>query len=573
MDIYETSQRNHSFMIQPAMHPILDICKSIYSFHLTPTHSVINNRAACMTPLCSEHVMILALEKGTLTVRPQSNVTIESQDQPEAWYLQAGELLFVHPDTELQLSYGEEGFLHIITCERYHLVQDCTNQMSYQLCYQSLPEHGTILSRNTEYVFTMIQQMLQCVDQDTEKTHVLLHKLLQRIECSSEGRNDKYVTRSMQQIASYIRYASEQVLTRENVAAQTNLHPHYFSEVFKKEIGYTFSDYLAIWRINKAKEHLLCTDNTLHHIAEEIGYSDGIYLSKKFRSFTGMTPGAFRAHKGTTRIASFPFVGTLLALGITPLATVFEINQHSKLLEEELSSVPIWNLHKGSQRLPTEWELQLPESAVDDVQPDLIIIADCILEHPKVFEQLKAIAPLFIVERGIRSPIDEMLYLGEILNRQRQAEEWVRQYQYQIEAARHELEIEQVAQQTVGLYEICGDHQLTIWGENTRAGYNLYRALKLNPPFPIRHDVLEVGGFKLISEHLLPQYAADHMFIVAPEYWLEDMEAMMQQHPIWSQLPAVQNGQIYGLKLEEFGYDDGLALERQLRIQVNYLMQ
>ncbi len=571
MDIYQSSQRDHSFMIQPAMHPILDLCKSIYSFHLTPMHSVMNNRAACMTPLRSEHLLILALEKGTVTVRPQSNATIEIQDQPEAWYLQAGELLFVHPDTELQLSYGEEGCLHIITCERYNLVQDCMNQMSYQLCYQSLPKHGTIVSRNTAYSFELIQQMLLYVDQDTEQIHVLLHKLLQRIDCSSDGSNDKYVTRSMHQIASYIRYASEQMLTRESVAAQTNLHPHYFSEVFKKEIGYTFSDYLAIWRINKAKEHLLCTDNTLHHIAEEIGYSDGIYLSKKFRSFTGMTPGAFRARKGTQRIAAFPFAGTLLALGITPLATVFEINQHSKLLEEELSSVPIWNLDKGAHQLPTEWQLQLPECTVDDVQPDLIIIADCILDHPKLFEQLKSIAPLFIIERGVRSPIDELLYIGQILNRQHQAEEWVIQYQYQIEVARQQLELEQVTQQTVGLYEMCGDHQIAIWGETTRAGYNLYRALKLNPPCPIRHDILEAGGFKLIAEHLLPQYAADHMFIVAPAYWLEGMESMMQQHPIWSQLPAVQNGQIYGLKLEEFGYDDGLALERQLRIQVNYL--
>lgn len=569
MDIYQSSQRDHSFMIQPAMHPILDICKSIYSFNLTPTHSVMNNRAVFMTPLRAEHLTILALEKGTLTVRPKSTATIELSEPQEVWYLQAGDLLFVHPDVELQLSYSEEGFLHIISCERYELVHDYNNQISYQLCYQNLPKHGSILNRHTEHSFTLIQQMQRYADQDTEHNHVLLHQLWQQIESSY---NDKYSTRSMQHIASYIRYASEQLLTRENVAAQTRLHPHYFSEVFKKEIGYTFSDYLAIWRINKAKEHLLCTDHTLHHIAEQIGYSDGIYLSKKFRSFTGMTPGTFRARKGTHRVASFPFVGTLLALGITPLATFFEINQHSMLIEEELSSVPIWHLDKGSNQLQSEWQLQLPETNVDDVQPDLIIIADCVLEHPKLFEQLKAIAPLFIVERGRRSHIDELLYLGQILNRQRQAEEWVRQYEYQIEAARNELELEQVTEQTVGLYEIRDKDQIAIWGESTRAGYNLYRSLQLNPPSSIRREVFEAGGFKCISEHLLPHYAADHMFIVAPAYWLKEMDSMMQQHPIWSQLPAVQNGQIYGLKLEEFGYDDGLALERQLHIQVNYLI-
>lgn len=573
MDIYQSSQRDHSVMIQPAMHPILDICKSIYSLHLTPTHSAMNSRAVSMTPLHVERFTILALEKGSLTIRPKSTLAIELNEQQETWQLQSGEILFIHPQDKLQLSYSGFGFLHIITCERYELVTDCADQMSYQLSYQSLPEHGYIVSQHTQHLFACIQDMKQCVNQDNDHMHILLHELFQLIGTTDNDHDRKRLTRSMQQVASYIRHASEKGLTRENVAVQTGLHPHYFSEVFKKEIGYTFSDYLAIWRMNKAKEQLLCTEHTLHHIAEHIGYSDGIYLSKKFRSYTGITPGNFRARKGTKRIASFPFVGTLLALGITPLATVVEINQHSLLMEEELSTVPVWHIDKGQSHSPEDWQLRQPEQVnAEEIQLDLIIIADCVLEYPKLFRQLESIAPLFIVEWGRRNHIDEVLYLGQVLNRQEEAEQWVRQYHYQVEAARNELELEQITDQTVGLYEIRGAQQIAIWGESTRAGYNLYRALKLNPPERIRQEVLESGGFKFVHEQLLPHYAADHMFIVAPAYWLEQMEERMQQHPIWSQLPAVQKGQIYGLKLEEFGYDDGLALERQLRIQVNYLM-
>ncbi|MGV7115333.1 helix-turn-helix domain-containing protein [Paenibacillus kyungheensis] len=573
MDIYQSSQRDHSFMIQPAIHPILDICKSIYSFHLTPTHAVMNKRAVFMTPLYAEYFTIIAVEKGTLTVRAIATVDTPSKDQTEAWYLQAGDLLVIHPNVELQLSYSEVGFLHIITCERYELMNDYTDRMSYELSYESLPEHGAIVHPQDERLFMLIQEIAQYMNQDIDHTHVILHELLQLLSSLNDYRHHKCLNRSMQQVASYIRYASEQLLTRENVAAQTRLHPHYFSEVFKKEIGYTFSDYLAIWRMNKAKEQLLCTDHTLHHIAEQIGYSDGIYLSKKFRSFTGMTPGTFRARKGTTRVASFPFAGTLLALGITPVVTALEINQYSMLIEEELSSVPIWHINKGDNQPPSEWKFELPATITEETKPDLIIVADCVLEHPQLYAQLREIAPLFIVEWGRRNHIDELLYLGQVLNRQVQAQEWIKRYQYQIETARHELALEHITEQTVGLYEIRGDHQIAIWGEGTRAGYNLYRSLKLHPPYPIRHEVFEAGGFKFIEEHLLPHYAADHMFVVAPAQWLENMESMMQQHPMWSQLPAVQNGQIYGLKLEEFAYDDGLALERQLHIQVGYLMQ
>jgi AraC family transcriptional regulator len=63
---------------------------------------------------------------------------------------------------------------------------------------------------------------------------------------------------------------------------------------FTKEEGITLEKYVINQRIDKVKEWLVYTDNTLTDIAYRTGYSSVQHLSNQFRQVTGLTPSYFR---------------------------------------------------------------------------------------------------------------------------------------------------------------------------------------------------------------------------------------------------------------------------------------
>jgi len=83
-------------------------------------------------------------------------------------------------------------------------------------------------------------------------------------------------------------------LTLESCADQLNFHPSYVSKVFKKEIGMSFSDYLAQFRLHMSKQWLKETDMKIQDIAERLKYNSAAAFIRYFRKMEGITPGQYR---------------------------------------------------------------------------------------------------------------------------------------------------------------------------------------------------------------------------------------------------------------------------------------
>ncbi|MDV7103688.1 PocR ligand-binding domain-containing protein [Vibrio sp. TH_r3] len=80
----------------------------------------------------------------------------------------------------------------------------------------------------------------------------------------------------------------------EEVADHVFLSPHYFSKLFKKEIGVGFNHYVNQQRLQGAKKMLQYSDWSISRIAHNLGYSCSSYFCKVFRNSYGMTPQDFR---------------------------------------------------------------------------------------------------------------------------------------------------------------------------------------------------------------------------------------------------------------------------------------
>lgn len=114
--------------------------------------------------------------------------------------------------------------------------------------------------------------------------------ILEQIADTVSRRGTKPVRLAVQ----YIENNFDKPLSLEVVAAEVNLHPVYFSNIFKKETGQNFTDYVTNCRIEKAKELLREGELNINEIASSLGYGNARYFSRLFKKTVGIKPTEYR---------------------------------------------------------------------------------------------------------------------------------------------------------------------------------------------------------------------------------------------------------------------------------------
>lgn len=85
-----------------------------------------------------------------------------------------------------------------------------------------------------------------------------------------------------------------QTVTEKEVASLCGLSYHYFSHLFRRNVGKSFCDYLTALRVSEAEKMLLSTEKSITDIAAETGFSTTSYFISRFRLEKGITPAKFR---------------------------------------------------------------------------------------------------------------------------------------------------------------------------------------------------------------------------------------------------------------------------------------
>lgn len=84
-------------------------------------------------------------------------------------------------------------------------------------------------------------------------------------------------------------------LTMNALADYLEVSAVTLSVEFKNEMDMRPSDYLANLRMEKAKELLRTSDMLVREISQAVGYEDDRVFLRRFKKYTGMTPGQYRA--------------------------------------------------------------------------------------------------------------------------------------------------------------------------------------------------------------------------------------------------------------------------------------
>jgi two-component system response regulator YesN len=103
-----------------------------------------------------------------------------------------------------------------------------------------------------------------------------------------------HANENIKRVVNYVNNHYAQEISLQSISELFNINPNYLSQLFKREIGITFSEYLTKLRISYASELLADTNLSISHISQKAGYNDYFYFTKVFKKITGETPNQYR---------------------------------------------------------------------------------------------------------------------------------------------------------------------------------------------------------------------------------------------------------------------------------------
>ena len=133
---------------------------------------------------------------------------------------------------------------------------------------------------------------LQCI-----LCELLLTILEHRLPEDGSASHATPLTLPIMEAVSYMESHYAEPLTMDKVAEAAGYSTAYFSRLFQKQLGRSYSEYLSHIRIRNVSRLLLNTDKSITEIAIETGYQYPGNLSAAFRAKTGLTPKQYRSRR------------------------------------------------------------------------------------------------------------------------------------------------------------------------------------------------------------------------------------------------------------------------------------
>ena len=224
----------------------------------------------------------------------------------ELYNLQPGQLFMTLPN---ELHGGQDGRMD--ACEFYWVI------------FSLDPRNGSLLldARETAKIYTTLTESPYRVCQPKERTAEYFEDIMQAwhepaplqgaairasmtlllreitvsfANTTPDADRRKKVSPRLEICLRWLEKNAHKHPTVEMMAAQAELRPSFFRELFRKETGFGPHEYMILLLMRDAKERLTNSDSNITDIAFDLGFSSSQYFSTTFRKWVGLTPRAFR---------------------------------------------------------------------------------------------------------------------------------------------------------------------------------------------------------------------------------------------------------------------------------------
>lgn len=240
----------------------------------------------------------------------------------------------------------------------------------------------------------------------------------------------------------------------------------------------------------------------------------------------------------------------LVALDITPVAQ-WSVNDSASIqdyLQTDLEGVPT---------IPFD----LPFEAVQEVQPDLIIMDSASMVEGGKYEQYNKIAPTYVIGTEENNDWREELRLvGEIFGKEEQAEKVLTDYDTKAEEAKAEIESAVGNPSAAAIWLVGGNFFLV--SETLSSGTVLYDDLGMKVPEVVKEiSASGESNWNAISLEKLVELDAEHLFLINSD---TASGSSALSDALWESIPAVKAGNVYEFSPEESWLYTGAIANSQI---------
>ncbi|WP_313180608.1 ABC transporter substrate-binding protein [Lacrimispora sp.] len=263
-----------------------------------------------------------------------------------------------------------------------------------------------------------------------------------------------------------------------------------------------------------------------------------------------MTGGETRVIKtvhGETEVPADPqrviatyCIGDVLALGVKPVAT-YDVT--GTAYEKEVAGLPVWDKFEAEEILSYD--------------PDLIIVV-----NQEQYDAASKIAPTVLLPFTEISLEERVRFLGDVLNRQEEAEKALENFEQKIKEAKEALAEKQVMDKTVSIFGKDANGSIWVFGDKWgRGGDLIYSQLGFKAPEIVQNEIIAKDQYRAVSMEVIQDYAGDFLILSG------DIDEL-NGNTIWESLPAVKSGRTIPIDFILF-YDIDIYSSS---VQLDYLL-
>lgn len=215
----------------------------------------------------------------------------------------------ISSSTEIKKDLMDE-LLHAIETNQKDKIEEFSEEFFAYTTHSE--EHLVRLAIN--YVIFGLLHLAVAIDSDINQKEILTNILSSTLDSDAHTETDSSnITSAFLEFGEYlvqlrgnqsqnslslveedIRTRYMENLTLKELGKKYFINSAYLGQIFKKQYGESFKDYLNKIRMIKAEELLLNSDLKIHDIAEQVGYGDVDYFINRFILYAGCTPAKFR---------------------------------------------------------------------------------------------------------------------------------------------------------------------------------------------------------------------------------------------------------------------------------------
>ncbi|WMT43069.1 AraC family transcriptional regulator [Paenibacillus sp. D2_2] len=107
-------------------------------------------------------------------------------------------------------------------------------------------------------------------------------------------RTERDTRQAVEASIQHIKQNYQESLTVDHLATLVNITRWQYTRLFKEMTGKVPLEYINDFRIDRAKQQLLMSDDRLFEIAQNVGFNSEYYFNRRFKKSVGVSPGQYR---------------------------------------------------------------------------------------------------------------------------------------------------------------------------------------------------------------------------------------------------------------------------------------